>query len=127
MWVSERLRSPSRERRQRPFKRPSSHPARKPSAWPLKPLGPLWPSSLRIKPVLNRLPLLLVCLCLASCGSISVERPRPAPSLLVPCAEPVRLPERGLSDQEVEIFWGRDRDALRSCASKISGLIEWEK
>lgn len=72
-------------------------------------------------------PLLVIALILAGCSSSYVERPRPAPSLLVPCAEPVRLPERGLSDQEVEIFWGRDRDALKACASKVSGLIEWEK
>lgn len=72
-------------------------------------------------------PLLVIALILAGCSSSYVERPHPAPSLLVACDQPVRLPERGLSDQEVEILWGRDRDALNACGSKLAGLIEWEK
>lgn len=87
----------------------------------------LLPYSSRIKPAMKLLLTLSACLCLASCGLISVEKPKPPPSLLVPCDRPVRLPERGLSDQEVEILWGRDRDALNACGSKLAGLIEWEK
>ena len=72
-------------------------------------------------------PLLVIALILAGCSSSYVEKPKPPPSLLVPCDRPVRLPERGLSDQEVEILWGRDRDALNACGSKLAGIIEWEK
>lgn len=67
------------------------------------------------------------CLFLASCASTSVEKLRIAtpPSLTVPCAAPVRLPERALTGAEVEILWGRDRSALRACASKHAGLVAW--
>lgn len=69
--------------------------------------------------------LLLSCLLLASCGSTNVERLDPPPSLLAPCAAPVRLPERDLTDQDVEVLWGRDRSALRSCGSRLDGLAKW--
>jgi hypothetical protein len=65
---------------------------------------------------------LLACLLAASCASTAAERPLPPPSLLVPCAVPVTLPERALSDQEVEVLWGRDRDGLRACGSRHAGL-----
>lgn len=39
-----------------------------------------------------------------------------------PCADPVLLPERWLSDQEVELFWSRDRRALLDCAGKVEVL-----
>ena len=69
--------------------------------------------------------LLPACLLLASCGSTNVDRLDPPPSLLVPCAAPVRLPERDLTDQDVEVMWGRDRSALRSCGSRLDGLAKW--
>lgn len=77
--------------------------------------------------MLNRLTLFAACLSLASCASTPVEfaRPSPPPSLTQQCANPAALPERALSDQEIEILWGRDRTALRECASRLSGLVGW--
>lgn len=69
------------------------------------------------------------CLLVASCGSTGIDAPShtPPPSLMQSCAVPVTLPARGLSDQEVEVFWGRDRAALRACASRHSGLAQWAR
>lgn len=39
-----------------------------------------------------------------------------------PCAAPVVLPERWLNDQEVELFWARDRRELLNCAGKVEAL-----
>ena len=65
------------------------------------------------------LPLLWV---LTACtGSTDAEPPVP-PSLLAPCAAPHALPERALSRAEVEVFWGRDRTALRRCGEQIAAL-----
>jgi hypothetical protein len=58
---------------------------------------------------------------LTACGA-SVRGDVP-PSLKEKCALPVELPERALSDREVEVFWGRDRSALRACGSRHSGLV----
>lgn len=68
----------------------------------------------------------LAALGLTGCGaSTYVEPPKPdlPPSLTATCAAPTRLPERQLSDQEVEVYWGRDRSALRACQSKHAGLV----
>jgi len=35
------------------------------------------------------------------------------------------LPERALSQVEVERFWGRDRSALRACGEQVDGLAQW--
>ncbi len=68
---------------------------------------------------------LLVFLLLASCGSTSGSTLPPPPSLTSPCAAPVALPERAMTDQEIEVQWGRDRTALRSCGSQLDGLAKW--
>ena len=65
------------------------------------------------------------CLLIASCASTSGRSISPPPSLTQPCATPVRLPERGMTDQEIEVQWGRDRTALRSCGSQLDGLAKW--
>jgi hypothetical protein len=44
------------------------------------------------------------------------------PSLTVPCDRPVALPDRALSDRDVEIYWLRDRRALAECADKAATL-----
>lgn len=49
----------------------------------------------------------------------------PPPSLMAPCAAPVFLGMEALTDQRVEVLWGRDRTALRSCAGRHSGLTDW--
>lgn len=65
------------------------------------------------------------CLLIASCASTSGRSFAPPPSLTQPCATPVRLPERGMTDQEIEVQWGRDRTALRACGSQLDGLAKW--
>ena len=61
-----------------------------------------------------RLPLALVCL-LTACGASTSARPAVAP-----CALPVVLPARALSDREIELLWGRDRTALRNCGGRLA-------
>lgn len=67
--------------------------------------------------------LLAACLAPALTGCASDD---PAavvpPSLLVGCPAPVDLPQRDLTGAEVEILWGRDRSALRTCASRHAAL-----
>jgi hypothetical protein len=62
--------------------------------------------------------------CLGS-TSADVPRPKPPPSVTAPCASPVQLPERVLTQAEVERFWGRDRTALRACGDQVKALAEW--
>lgn len=67
-------------------------------------------------------------LILSGCGGLIGSKPdpapeiKPAPSLLQPCAQPVTIPEKDLTDQEIEVMWGRDRRALRVCADRHSGI-----
>jgi hypothetical protein len=66
---------------------------------------------------------------LTACGGLtSVEAvdfgAAPQASLTLACGAPVLLPERALSDRDVEIYWGRDRRALRECGSRHSALAE---
>jgi hypothetical protein len=62
---------------------------------------------------------------LAACSGSMPARPvPPPPSLAVPCAEPVRLPARDMTQAEVETAWGRDRTALRDCREKHAALVE---
>jgi len=39
-----------------------------------------------------------------------------------PCAAPVHIPERWLSDREVELLWARDRHELLDCGGKVEAL-----
>lgn len=72
-----------------------------------------------------------VCLALVSsaCGSGDDAAPQiqrtPPASLLVRCAGPVEIPARDLTGAEVEVMWGRDRSALRSCGSQAEALVGW--
>ena len=71
---------------------------------------------------MRKLLLASACLLTACGGSTAVEPLAPPASLLHPCPAPVLLPDRALTDQDIEIFWGRDRTALRTCASRHAGL-----
>lgn len=63
---------------------------------------------------------------LASCGVSAPVRPLPPPpSLVEPCAAPVALPERDVTQGEVETWWGRDRSALRACGEKHAALAAY--
>lgn len=70
------------------------------------------------------LPACLLTGCLGSTGA-DIADPPPPPSLTAPCGVPASLPARALSDQEVEVLWGRDRSGYRACASRHSGLAGW--
>lgn len=39
-----------------------------------------------------------------------------------PCDLPVQIPERWLSDREVELLWARDRRELLDCRGKVEVL-----
>lgn len=68
------------------------------------------------------LPLVLGA-CSASTPSVKeLNLQRVAPSLLQPCPRPVRLPNRELTQSEVEDYWLVDRRNLVNCASRHSGL-----
>lgn len=66
----------------------------------------------------------LSALALTACGASTpfAEPPKPPPTLAAPCARPVVLPDRYLSDRDVEVFWGRDRNALVECGGKVELL-----
>jgi hypothetical protein len=58
-------------------------------------------------------------------GCLGLNSGEPAilpPSLTKGCSRPVALPERGLTDTEIEILWGRDRGALRACGDRHGAL-----
>lgn len=62
---------------------------------------------------------------LTACGASATAKVQPPPSLTSPCAAPVALPERALTQVEVETGWGRDRAALRTCGEKLAGLASF--
>ena len=70
---------------------------------------------------MRNLLLLLPLSLLAGCAGSTPSADAP-PSLLVPCDRPVILPDRALSDRDVELLWGRDRAALVACRSRHEGL-----
>lgn len=59
---------------------------------------------------------------LSGCGG-SIPYSNPAedfpPSLTRPCQKPVVLPDTALNDQQVEVFWGRDRKSLLDCGGRF--------
>lgn len=63
--------------------------------------------------MLNPFKALLVCLVLASCGSKNTPPPD-----LPPVPGPQMLPDRALTDQEIEVLWGRDRANLAMCVGR---------
>ena len=72
--------------------------------------------------------ILLIALPLAlmrSCGSIAADVAPPPDTLVVLCQEPQGLPVRTLTQAEVEVWWGRDRAALRDCGEWHGLLVEW--
>jgi hypothetical protein len=49
--------------------------------------------------------------------TVYVEREVP-PAAKIPCAPPVPLPDRKLSDEETGSYWGIDRTSLRTCEAR---------
>ena len=79
-----------------------------------------------------RLTLLLVAslFLLQACGDsiLSTEPPQldPAPSALTAaCPRPVVLPDRSLSQAEVEAFWLRDRQRLVECGLTKQAVVDF--
>lgn len=68
---------------------------------------------------------LLVLVALTGCASDEPEAETivPPPSLLVGCRQTQELPRRELTGAEVEVYWGRDRDALRDCRERHGALV----
>lgn len=77
--------------------------------------------------LLGKIPALAAAaLALTACGgSVATDRLAPPASLTQPCAAPVLLPDRAISQGEAEVLWGRDRRALRACGSRHAGLVGW--
>lgn len=66
-------------------------------------------------------------LALTGCADLTpgkVAAVAPPASAVAACSAPVTLPERDLTAAEVEIYWGRDRSALRICASRHEVLAQ---
>ena len=61
----------------------------------------------------------------ACAGSIAGDLEPPPAALVAPCDEPAQLPVRTLTQAEVEVWWGRDRAALRDCGEWHGLLVEW--
>ena len=78
-----------------------------------------------------RLPILMLAvlpLALPACKGWAVSGARiepPPPSLTAPCAAPVALPARAMSQAQVESAWGKDRTALVICAARARDLTMW--
>jgi hypothetical protein len=51
-----------------------------------------------------------------------VERELPAEAKK-PCADPVVLPDRDLTETEIQTNWGADRTALRVCEARRSAGV----
>ena len=60
---------------------------------------------------------LLVVLALTGCGGLT-----PSVEPTSPCVRPVAIPDRALTDVDVEVFWGRDRNELLKCGDKVETL-----
>lgn len=69
----------------------------------------------------------VLCLALTACaGSTAVKIIEPPPpSLTQACQRRTQLPERELTQLEVETYWGRDRGRLTECANRHAGLSDW--
>lgn len=74
------------------------------------------------------MPILSAFLLTACAGSTASVKPdlRPAPPYLVAaCADPSKLPSRGLSRREIEVYWRRDRANLVSCKDRHGALVTY--
>ena len=68
------------------------------------------------------LPLFLAACATRSPVSVPVRLATLPQSLLLPCADPVSLPDRDLDTAETVRLWGRDRAALGDCRDRHDAL-----
>ena len=67
-----------------------------------------------------------LALALQGCGGLAKGKALlPPPSLTAPCSAPMALPDTAMTQGQVEVAWGRDRSALRSCGGQLAGLVDW--
>lgn len=101
------------------FKKPSAGP--KPNGSTLKRNGTNSTANWKTRPALILSGFLSLSLLSGCGGSIPTSNPPQdwPPSLVRPCNKPVLIPGRDLSDQEVEVFWGRDRKSLLDCRGRF--------
>lgn len=50
---------------------------------------------------------------------------RPPSGLSTDCNRPKTIPERSLTQQDVELFWGVDRKNLLTCRQRLSALAKY--
>lgn len=81
---------------------------------------------------LTTIPMLTIALLvLTACGdsTVRVEAPtapvKPPVAFVVPCKDPVKIPERDLTQADVEKMWATDRDRLRNCSARHAAVITW--
>ena len=67
----------------------------------------------------------ILSLCLSACllAGCAASTPSIKPAV-AHCPAPVTLPDRALTDQEVERFWSRDRASLLDCAGRLAAVIK---
>lgn len=82
------------------------------------------PRILRTRQMRIQMTVSAFCLLAGCSASTSADLP---PSLIAPAQPPVILPDRAMTMTEVEIYWGRDRSALRQCVSQVAGIAEGSK
>jgi hypothetical protein len=75
------------------------------------------------------MPVIALSMLTACAGSIgSVEPPLlgdPPPKLTTECAKPSLLPERELTQKEVEFYWINDRENLIRCGIQLADLVSF--
>lgn len=89
-----------------------------------------------MQPKLTLMLVACVCLLTAGCASTkSVEVAPPPPprltspdtALTAPCKRPVALPDREITQKDVETLWITDRQSLLNCRSRHVALVEFYK
>lgn len=66
--------------------------------------------------------------CGGSIGSVEPPKLTPPPAGLTdPCQRPSLLPDRELTQEEVEFFWINDRERLVRCGYQLQQLVDFYK
>jgi len=68
--------------------------------------------------------LLALAACSGSIKSAEIDVAPPGAALTEPCSPPVALPDRALTQAEVEVRWARDRVDLLDCGKRHAALAD---